>query len=162
MNTAGLAKSLVLLALLLVGTVAGTFAIGASLDDADRTVTREDSLVVDYDATYQLETRGSFVSITAEVDGTALQRGTDYTFDESAGELSFADTTATTEGDVATVSWTYQGRSEAASTTRGLQITLIELLPYLALIPVGLFVLTLAAGVAAFSRRGGFSGGMQR
>jgi hypothetical protein len=94
-------------------------ALATAYEYAGTPIAYEEDVTVDYNATVAVsenatvEGYGDDVQVTT--DGTGLVRGADFTWDASAGELSFSDTANTSSGDTARVEYrAYQRTEETA------------------------------------------------
>lgn len=112
-------KHLWTLIVLLLGVfMLGVGGMQAGYDNATESfeITGE-AATVDYDQETSLSKSGeaeSFnESITVTVDGSELAEGTDYEWHPSRGNVSWINTSATTEGDSASIDYEYTDHPEA-------------------------------------------------
>jgi len=122
----------------------------------DTTSTQErinESVTIQYDEPIPVDGRGVsyYDNETVKDDGgNILTEGTDYTWNTDTGELTWLNTTATTEGQVGTITYTYegaQGRNDYLTTIIG---------PLTFAFP---FLLVLGAGATALKLASEFGGG---
>lgn len=163
-------RSIVVAAAILVVFAAGAFTafqvadVGQSdAPDVPRTATNE-SIVVEYD-TYQYvdnataEFTTGFNNSSIHVynnDGAELTRGTDYEWNNSDGSVLFLNTTATTEGDGASITYEYFKNTEAVQEVSGPLTATVEAIGWVGVAASGLalVVLLLAFGGFVASRIG--------
>jgi|APHM01.1.fsa_nt_gi hypothetical protein len=89
-----------------VGAVAFTPAYTSGSDR----VTAVDSVTVDYSGAQSVSESGLRYadSVTVTTNNTTLEPGVDYRWNETAGNVSFANTTATTAGSTVDVEYQYR------------------------------------------------------
>jgi hypothetical protein len=97
---------------------------------------------------------------TVNVSGTTLAEGTDYEWNASDGTIIFFDTSATSPGQTAEISYTYQGTTKTAARWGQPIFAIIGVLPVFALVGAFLFV----GGFLVWGVRwvGNLSGGVSR
>lgn len=95
-----------LVILVLIGVTVGVLP-AAMADGASETTVTDEELTVDYDAESSVAESGDFYSEIVEIDnaGTTLEAGTDYTWNNEIGNVTWIDTTATTEGDTVAINY---------------------------------------------------------
>lgn len=130
-----------LIILLVIGFVVGVLP-GAIADGAELTEVPDEQLTVDYDAESSVAVDGDFYSETVEIEktGTPLEAGTDYFWNNDEGNVSWNDTTATTDGDTVTINYTAFAVSQTSEGIAAL-ISVFE-------VPLALFGLLLLGGTA--------------
>lgn len=93
----------------------------AAVDGSTGSVSEEENVTIQYDeyqdlAGYQIDAGNTTVENDA---GTVLTEGTDYELATGNGSIKFLDTTDTTEGNVANVTYTYQASGTTTSLVLG-------------------------------------------
>jgi len=123
----------------------GSFALEASYQETPEQIVdvRDEPHAVDYDENTTVvnsDAQRLQDDIVVRHEGQTLERGTDYSWDPDAGEISWNNTENTTAGETALVSYAYEDRARSTRLARPLQTDLVELLPWAALIvvPIGL------------------------
>jgi hypothetical protein len=99
---------------ILLGLVLPAANIGYAGAQTLQPVTGE-SVTVDYDSPVAVDQEAGTYSDSVTVrnaTGSELAAGTDYTWDASAGELSFSNTSNTTDGESANIDYSYEGHSQ--------------------------------------------------
>jgi hypothetical protein len=107
-----------LLLIIGVGAVAFQPAFLAGADRAEAT----ESVTVDYDNASSVSESGLRYSTSVDVvndTGGELTAGEDYEWNETAGELRFLNTSATSDGGNATVTYQYRAATEQQRTVAG-------------------------------------------
>lgn len=148
--------------LFVVLAVAGTAWSGAPTYTS--TVTNE-SMTVDYDELVpvdNVDTSESFYDneTVYAADGSQLTEGTDYTFNASSGYVNWTDTTSTTDGEEAAITYTYDHKSDEGYRWGAPVKAGIGILPILAFAAAAIFVAglgyfavsTLSSGLSGRSR----------
>jgi len=91
----------------------------------------EDTATVDYTTDYGVSqnatVEGYSENVTIVVDGTTLEDGTDYTWNSTAGTIDWQNTTATTDGDSASIEYRAYQRTQETATSWMLLAPLMSL-----------------------------------
>jgi predicted lipoprotein len=124
---------------LLVPLVHGALA-DAETDSVEETVT------VDYDTNTTLNQTGSSYELTVTVDGTELDNGTDYVFDPGAASIDWQNTTASSGGDTATLSYDVVDRTQTTDRTVDILATTGSWAGFLLMIAALGYLVTLIGG----------------
>lgn len=96
--------------------------VNGGLADAE-TTDRTESATVDYDVNYTLAVDGSeYPSLSVTTNTTTLTNGTDYLFDAEAATIDWQNTTATTDGEAATIEYTAVDRTQTTENV----VTILE------------------------------------
>lgn len=82
--------------------------------DAAEEFTAEETTTVDYSTNYTLQNDDVYrhVQLTIHFNGTELSEPDDYVFDENDSEVDWQPSTDTTDGEDATLNYTYEDHSE--------------------------------------------------
>ena len=139
---------------LLLTVVLGGFAVTASANEVasnTRTVANE-TVVVEYDTDLRVRQAGAQAMLDGETvrnaGGDELTEGVDYEYDTDAGTVRFLNTTNTSAGAPARVSYDYVGRPASTRAVMGIMPTLATGLAYLGLLlaPLGVLAAMLYIG----------------
>jgi hypothetical protein len=142
---------------LLLTVVLGGFAVTASADEVasnTRSVQNE-TVVVQYDTDLRVRQAGAQAMLDGETvrnaTGEKLVEGTDYEYDD--GTVRFLNTTNTSAGAPARVSYDYVGRPASTRAVMGIMPTLATGLAYLGLLlaPLGVLAAMLYIGFGIVS-----------
>lgn len=104
--------------LIILGVGAVAFA-PAYVDGADRQSVTNESITVDYTDQQPVAESGVTYDQTVTVynsSGAELAAGTDYAWNATAGNVTFSNTSATSDGATATISYQYRAASEQHET----------------------------------------------
>lgn len=152
-----------MVAIAAVTLVIGIFITSAVYDTVpsdDFTVDNE-SVTINYSETYTVENadiaRSFYDNKTVyNSSDSELTEDTDYTFNTTSGELEFLDTADTTEGNEASITYSYEAPPEMASDTIGTVGSAFTLGAVAIIVLVAALILNLLGGLG-----GGRGGGMQ-
>lgn len=138
--------------LLALGVAASAATVSYQDTAGNHTVTGE-QLTVDYSNTSQVSPAGDAFryqddEVVRNASGSQLTEGTDYDWNTSTGEVTWYDTAATSDGETATITYTYYGHGELAGNQHSIQQQVFELLPWLVFLLAAFGVLGLFAGAA--------------
>jgi len=109
-------------------------AVNIAYTDHSYSPTAEnESMTVDYSGDVPVSESGHHYSDTVTItnDGTTLDNGTDYTWNATAGDVAFQNTSATNEGDTVRIDYDYYERTDTTAlagnvlTPWGLPVTLL-------------------------------------
>lgn len=97
------------------------------------------------------------MSVTVSIDGETLNgSGGDYTWYPATGELSWnASSTHVSDGDTAAVTYGYQGRPLSMMETREMRQALLQALPVLAFVGIGMAIVGIGYAAYRFSKSTG-------
>lgn len=129
-----------LIVILGVGAVA--FA-PAYVDGADRTTVTNESITVDYSGSQPVAESGLEYADTVDVynaSGAELAAGTDYDWNATDGNVTFQNTSATTDGETATITYQYREASEQHETRAGIAGFVGQALTWLLVLLAGGYV----------------------
>lgn len=123
---------------------------------ADRTTVENETILVDYDDPQQVDAADDAFEFDDNVTvtnstGATLEGGTDYEWNASNGKVAWYNTSSTTEGENASISYGYLEHSQTSQNIAAI------LRPLSA--PLGPLILVIAVGSAvyyAFGRGGGW------
>lgn len=131
----------VLIALVGVGLLFGGLNTAYQASGSQHTVENA-SATVDYDAPTQLDAPDRAFNysqgITVTVDGTQLAEGSDYAYNATGGEVSWLNSTATSDGDSALVDYAYTAPDEGTHERRGILASIVGVIPW-AVLGVGVY-----------------------
>ena len=101
-----------MLAVLLIVALGAAVFQPAFASGAERVTTTE-SVTVDYQTSTSVNESGLRYSddVSVAVNGSSLTQGSDFRWNETSGEISFVNTSATSSGDTATVTVEYRAPS---------------------------------------------------
>jgi len=88
----------------------------------ERVSVANESLTVDYDTNQSVDESGLRYDSTVTVrnaSGVELNRGTDYEWDADNGTVAFANSSATSGGDEATITYAYRRATDQGRTIAG-------------------------------------------
>ncbi len=132
-------------------------AVNLGYQDTTKTATANtEAVTVDYSENTTVDNADTATSFydneTIQTDGgnTTLEDGIDYEWNTTTGEIQWLNTTATTDGDTATITYTYQYHGQTTSNIAAL------LQPWGTILGVFLFVTVLGYFVNAALGGGGF------
>jgi hypothetical protein len=132
---------------LLIPIVHGGASDAATPDNATESAT------VDYDTNYNLandpDTVFEYEAFTVSSGGTQLDRGSDYLVNETAGEIDWQNTTATTDGDSASVEYNFTTLDDTTQNQVDLLATMGSWVGLLVLV-VGMGYLIILIGGGSF------------
>lgn len=139
---------------LITGLVIGAMAVNGQYQRSyDNQTIPHERIVVDTANKTPVEaaeyTNNFDPSVTVIAGGTELQGGgQDYTWYPATGNLSWnASSSSVSDGDMAEVTYSYDGRPLSIERTRDLRQMLFDVLPYVALMFTGLGLTGLFAGL---------------
>lgn len=138
--------------LLALGVAASMATVSYQDNARDHTVTNE-SLTVDYTTASEVAPDGTPFHYQANetvwnASGGRLEESVDYTWNTSSGAVTWLNTSATTGGAAATITYTWHGQTETAGSMHTIQTELFGLLPWLGFVLAAFGVLGLFAGFA--------------
>jgi len=138
----------------------GILALGVNVayDDAgvEHDVTNE-SITVDYAQNVSVDTDADEYGTDPTVrnsSGAVLEAGMDYTWDADAGSVSWQNTSSTTDGEEASISYTYTERTQAT------EVSWSVLRPFGAIVWVIPFAAVMFGLIRLSSLGGGRGGGL--
>lgn len=129
-------RSTYVVLLVLIGVAllfAGSLSVAYQQSGQQYTIQNE-THTIDYDTQSSVNapertfSYNNTVAVTA--NDTELTRGTDYEWNSSTGNITWLNTTATTEGDTALVDYAYEAPTEGTQERRNILASLAQLLPY--------------------------------
>lgn len=135
-NTWGVLIVLIGIAVLLAGLSTGYQAAGY-----EHTIENE-THDVDYNAESSLDapeyTFSYSTTVTVTANNTTLDAGSDYEYNSSVGNITWLNSSATSDGDDAFVTYTYEAPTEGAHERNQLLGSVVQIVAYAAL-AVGVF-----------------------
>jgi hypothetical protein len=128
--------------IIILGVGAVAFA-PAYVDGADRQSVTNESITVDYSAPQSVSESGLEYDDTVSVynsSGAELAAGTDYDWNATDGTVTFQNTSATADGEAATISYQYRAASEQHETRAGIAGFVGQALTWLLVLMAGGYV----------------------
>lgn len=132
--------------------VVGVLATGAAYSDATHVYAESETQSVDYSAAVAVSPEQSVDAFrdnetVLNASGSQLVEGTDYDWNTTSGEVTFYNTSNTTEGADATVEYAYDGYSDRASANRDVLGLVYRIMAMSLLVGAGLVVVTWAGWI---------------
>jgi hypothetical protein len=128
--------------IIILGVGAVAFA-PAYADGADRQSVTNESITVDYSGPQSVAESGLEYDDTVSVtnsSGAELAAGTDYDWNATAGNVTFQNTSATSDGETATISYQYREASAQHETRAGIAGFVGQALTWLLVLLAGGYV----------------------
>jgi hypothetical protein len=128
--------------IIILGVGAVAFA-PAYVDGADRQSVTNESITVDYATPQSVSESGLEYDDTVTVynsSGAQLDAGTDYEWNATSGNVTFQNTSATTDGETASISYQYRAASEQHETRAGIAGFVGQALTWLLVLLAGGYV----------------------
>lgn len=128
--------------IIILGVGAVAFA-PAYVDGADRQSVTNESITVDYTSPQSVSESGLEYDDTVAVynsSGAQLDAGADYEWDATAGNVTFQNTSTTSDGETATVTYQYRAASEQHETRAGIAGFVGQALTWLLVLLAGGYV----------------------
>jgi len=128
--------------IIILGVGAVAFA-PAYVDGTDRQSVTNESITVDYNVPQSVAESGLEYDDTVAVynsSGDKLAAGSDYAWNATAGNVTFQNTSATTDGETASISYQYRSASEQHETRAGIAGFVGQALTWLLVLLAGGYV----------------------
>lgn len=146
---------LLLFAVLLVGVIGVTWAVGAEYQSAPETVesVSNESITADLNNDTAVDSPSYALryydnETVRNSTGHQLTEGSDYEWNTSTGEISWYNTSSVDDGEAMEVDYSYDAKTQKARTVKSVFSALFEvILPSSILVIVAMTVIALAAGV---------------
>jgi hypothetical protein len=137
--------------------VIGALAAGAAFNGSTHVFVESDNVTVNYSTPQAVDTDQPAETFhdnetVSNQSGSTLTEGTDYDWNTSTGEVTFYNTSATSEGNTATVDFAYDGHSDRATSNRDVLSLLYR---------IGALGLLVGAAVVLSKWTGWISGGVR-